>query len=127
VCAATSGHGHGARSGLDLPVQSDRLQPEGVIPFRNHHERDGSSIRFCMQMPGFQPCAQPRIEDLRLTLPEIRFQATLNLEMVQLQFDARNLLGKIAPDIVDAHMKSGDAATLALCLDHHRYLPINAG
>jgi hypothetical protein len=47
--------------------------------------------------------------------------------MVQLQLDARNLFGKIAPDIVDAHMKSGDAATFALCLDHHTYLPINAG
>jgi len=26
-----------------------------------------------------------------------------------------------------AHMKSGDSATFALCLDHHTYLPINAG
>jgi hypothetical protein len=45
--------------------------------------------------------------------------------MIQLQLDAGNLLGKIATDVIHAHMKSGDSATSALCLDHHMNLPIN--
>jgi hypothetical protein len=75
-------------------------------------------------MPGFQPCAQPGIEDLRLTLPEIRFQATLNLEMIEYQFNTRYALWKISPDVVNAHMKSGDSASLALRFDHHN-VPAN--
>jgi hypothetical protein len=78
-----------------------------------------------MHVPGFKPGAQPWVEDLRLALPEIRLQPALNLEMIQLQLDARNVFGEIAADIVHAHMKPCDSASLALCLDDHTYLLFN--
>jgi hypothetical protein len=79
-----------------------------------------------MHMPGFKPCAEPGIEDLRFATPEIGLQATLNLEMIQLQLDARYVFGEISPDVASAHMQSGDAKSLALCLDDHTHLLFNA-
>jgi hypothetical protein len=38
-------------------------------------------------MLGLQPCAEPGIVNLRLVLPKVRRQPTLNLEMVQMQLD----------------------------------------
>jgi hypothetical protein len=72
-----------------------------------------------MHVPGFQPGTKPGIENLRRILPEIGLQAALNLEVIQQQLDARNVLGKIAPHIVCAHMKPNNSASLALCFDHH--------
>jgi hypothetical protein len=80
-----------------------------------------------VHVPGLKPRAQPGIKNLRLALPEIGLQPALNLEMIQLQLDARNVFWEIAPDIVHAHMQSGDSASLALCLDDHTYLLFNAG
>jgi hypothetical protein len=78
-----------------------------------------------VHVPRLKPRAQPGIVNLRLALPEIGLQTALNLQMTQLQLDARYVLRKIAPDIIRAYVKSGNSASLALCLDHHTYLPIN--
>ncbi len=78
-----------------------------------------------VQMTGFQPRTQPGIVDLRLTAPEIRAEAALDLQMIQLQLDHGDILRKIAPDIVRAYMQSGNSTTLALRFDHHTYLPYN--
>jgi hypothetical protein len=72
-------------------------------------------------MARLKPRAQPGIENLRLTLPEIRLEPALNLQMIQLQLDASNVFGKVAPDIVHAHVQSDNSASLALCLDDHTY------
>jgi hypothetical protein len=76
-----------------------------------------------MHMPGFEPGAQPGVEDLRLASPEIGLQAALNLEMIQLQLDAENVLREIAPGIACTHIQTSDTEPLALCFDHHKYLP----
>jgi hypothetical protein len=47
--------------------------------------------------------------------------------MIQQQFDDRHIFGEIAPDIVCAHMKSGDFEALALRFDDHTYLTFIAG
>jgi len=109
----------------NLSVQADRLQPEGVLSFWNHRHRDGTPVGLCMHVPGFEPSTQPGIEDLWLALPECRLQSALDLKMIQHQLDARDALWEIAPDVVHAHMKSSDSASLALRLDHHTYLPFN--
>jgi hypothetical protein len=72
-----------------------------------------------VHVPGFKPGAETGVEDFRLAVPEIWLQAALNLEMIQLQLNARNAFGKVAPDIVHAHMQSGDAESPALCFDDH--------
>ena len=128
LCArdVVSGCGRG-HLGTRLPVEAGRLQPVGVFPFRNHNQRNGCSIQLGMHMPGFKPDAEPGVEDLRLALPETGLQAALNLEMIQLQLDAGNVFGKIAPYIASAHMQAGDAESFASCLDNHTYLPFNAG
>jgi hypothetical protein len=113
--------------GVCLPIQPNRSQPERVLSFRDHRQRNGCSIQPSMYVPGLKPRAQPWIENLRLALPEIRLESAFNLEMIQLQLDARNVFGKVAPDIVHAYMQSDNSASPALCLDDHTYLPFNAG
>jgi hypothetical protein len=107
----------------DMPVHAERLQPERVLSLWNHGQRNEWPVWFCVQMAGFQPRAQPGIEDVRRVLPEIRPQSALNLEMPQLQLDAGNVFGKITPDIVHAHMKPNNSVSIALRPDHHASLP----
>jgi hypothetical protein len=46
-----------------------------------------------------QPRTEPRVVDLRLVLPKVRFQSTLNLEVIQMQLNDFNMPWKISPDI----------------------------
>jgi hypothetical protein len=78
-------------------------------------------------MAGLKPRTKPGIEDFWLALPKFWRQTALDLKMIQNQLDTRNALWKIPPDVVHAHMKSRDSASLALRFDHHTYLPFNAG
>jgi hypothetical protein len=49
-----------------------------------------------------QPRTEPGIVNLRLVLPKVWLQPTLNLEMIQMQLDDRNVPGEISPDIGSA-------------------------
>lgn len=73
-----------------------------------------------MEILGFEPGAKPGIVDFRFALPEVGLQSALNAEMPELQFDVLHALGKIAADVVRAHVQSRDAMTFALCFNHHR-------
>jgi len=74
--------------------QGDWLHPEGVRPCWNHCQWNRGSIRASVGKFEFQPGTQPGIANLRQFLPKIRLQSTLNLQVVQLQLDGHNLLGK---------------------------------
>jgi hypothetical protein len=63
--------------------------------------------------------------NLGLILPKVRLQPTLNLKMIQLQLDNRNVPRKIAPRIGNADVQSRQAAALGLCFDDHICLPFN--
>jgi hypothetical protein len=54
-----------------------------------------------------------------LILPEIGRQITLDLQMIQLQFDKRNASRKIALNVTAAHVQAGNSAAFALCFDYH--------
>ncbi len=43
--------------------------------------------------------------DFGLILPEVRSEPALDPQMIELQFDFRYALGKIAPNIVGPHVK----------------------
>jgi hypothetical protein len=58
-----------------------------------------------------------------LTAPEAGFEAALNLEVAQLQFDDRNMPRKITARVGDANVQSGDTDTPGLCFDYHAGLP----
>lgn len=109
----------------EMPVHLDRLQAEDVFSFGNHRQWDGRTVFLRVHVPGFKPRTEPGIEDVRLAMPEIRFQPAFNLQMIQLQLDARNVLGKVTADIVRAHMQSGVAQSPALRFDNHTHLPID--
>jgi hypothetical protein len=64
--------------------------------------------------------------NLRLTFPEVWTEATLNLQMVELQLDGRNALRKIAAHVVDADMESSNSMAFGLCENHHKYLLFNS-
>ena len=110
----TSGRSPWRQFGAGLFVEADRSKPEGVFSLGNQGQ-DGVSIQLCVHVAGFQPRAQPGVEDLGLPIPKTGVQSALNLEMIQHQLDARDVSWKIAPDIVRAHMKSRDSASL-LCV-----------
>ena len=78
-------------------------------------------------MLGLEPSAESRVENFRLSPPEIRVQPTLNLQMIQLQFDNGDGLLKITPNVGNPDVETGDAATLGVCFDHHTYLLFNSG
>lgn len=80
-----------------------------------------------MKIFRFQPGAQPWIVDLRFPSPEIRVQPTLNLQMVELQLDYLNMLGKIATDVGHPDQQSGDTSALGMCFDYHDDLLENEG
>jgi hypothetical protein len=80
-----------------------------------------------MQMFGLKPGAQPGIEDFRLALPKVRIQSALYVEMIELEFDGRNMFLKIAPHIGFANVKPSNSAAFRVCLYNHRYLLFNFG
>lgn len=57
--------------------------------------------------------------NLRLSVPELRRQPTLNLQVVQLQFDYVNALREVPAHISCPDVQSGNFATLELRLDDH--------
>lgn len=61
-----------------------------------------------------------------MALPKVGCEIALNMQMVQVQLDDRNTFRKIAPDVIDSNVQSGNSAALALRCNHHRYLPFNA-
>ena len=57
--------------------------------------------------------------NLRLSVPELRRQPTLNLQMIQLQLNHVDTLREIPAHISGADVQSGYFTTLELRLDHH--------
>lgn len=109
-----------------LAWMRDGLQAEGVLSRWNHGQRNGTPIRILVQS-GFEPGAKSGVEDLRVSLPEFWIQSALDLQMIQLQLDNRNVLRKITARVTGSNIQAGDAASLALRFDDHTYLLHNAG
>jgi hypothetical protein len=126
-CGLESGSGSRRLPGSRLRVHGGGLQAEGVVSRRNHRQRNRRPIRPAVEVLGFQPGTEPWIVNLRLVLPEIGRQPTLNLQMIQLQLDDLNALGKISPDIGNANVQSSQATALGMCFDHHTHLLFNVG
>jgi hypothetical protein len=76
---------------------------------------------------GFKPGTKAGVVNLRLPLPEIRAQSTLNLQMIQLQLDDSNGLGEIAPDIGSPNVETSDTTALGMRFDYHIHLLFNSG
>jgi hypothetical protein len=95
------------------------LEQEGVFSRRNQGKSDGTAVASAMHVTGFQPGAQPRIEDVRMSVPELRRQAASNPQVVQLQVNEWGSFGKIATNVVDSNMQARNAATFTLRSNHH--------
>jgi len=108
-------------------VRSDRLETEGIMTCGDHRERHRRAIRFGMHMLGLEPGAQPGVVDFRLALPKIRLQSALDVEVIELEFDGRNVILKIAPHIGFANVKPGNTAGFGMRFYNHRYLLFNFG
>ena len=94
------GCGTAVRARTGGSARGDRLQPEGVVSRGDHGQRDGRAVATGVHVLGLKPCAQARVINFGLTLPEIGGQSTLDPKMVQLQFDGRNVLRKIAAHVI---------------------------
>jgi hypothetical protein len=106
-------------------VETDGLKLEGVFPRGRHDERNWRSIGPGVEVLGFKPRAEPWIENLRLILPEAGIQSALNLEMIQFEFDHRNLFGEITANVCGSDVKAGNATAFALCFNDHTRLLFN--
>lgn len=60
--------------------------------------------------------------NLRLSLPELGRQATLNLQMIEVQFDDGDVPGEVAADVVHADVKPDHCQAFALRSDYHAFL-----
>ena len=99
--------GPDGQRGLMRLVQRDRLQPEGVFAGRNHRQMYWASVPLAVKMFRLQPRAETGVVDFRIVSPEIGTKAALNLQVIQLQLDHRNMPWKIAPDIGETDMQPG--------------------
>lgn len=64
--------------------------------------------------------------NFRLSLPEIRLQPALNLQMIELQLDDRNVLGEIAPNVGRTNVQTCDAMSFGMSFHYHINLLSNA-
>jgi len=95
------------------------LQAKRILACRDHVQGNGMTIATGMHMFGFEPRAEARIENLRLALPEIGRQPTLDPQMIQLQFYRGDILGKIPPDIIRPDVQSRESSAFTVCFDYH--------
>lgn len=109
LCTGTRGEGHDAH----------RLQFEGVISGRNQSQRN-RAVSGAVEILRFKPRTEPGIVDFWLTLPEVRFETTLDSKMAELEFDVMSVFWKIATNIRGANVQSSDAVTFALGSNDHR-------
>ena len=100
-----------------LPLHG--LEQEGVFARWNQGKSDGTAVASAVHVTCFQPRAQPRIEDVGMSVPELGRQAASNTQVVQLQINEWGSFGKIAPDVVDSNMQARNAATFTLRSNHH--------
>jgi len=101
-------------------LRNFRPQAKGASAFRCHRQLHLLVFTCPTNNLEVEPLAKSRIMNLRPSLPELRRQAALNLQMVQLQLNHANSLGKITAHIPRADLQPGDFATSELCLDYHR-------
>jgi hypothetical protein len=104
----------------------NRLKLKRIIARGNHRHRNRAICR-PVQVLRLQPGAQPRIVNVRLTLPEIGLQSALNAEMPQLQFNVLRTLREIPAHVVRTNMQSSKTVTLALRFDHHKVPALHIG
>jgi hypothetical protein len=97
----------------------DRLKSKRIVAGRNHGKGNGGPVATAVHVARFKPCTKPRIEDVRMSLPELWRKAALNAQMIKLQFDGRRISWKIAAHIIDSHVQASDAATFTLRSNHH--------
>jgi UDP-N-acetylmuramoylalanine-D-glutamate ligase len=95
------------------------LQAEGIFSGGNHGHGEGGSVGISAEVFCFKPGAQPGVADLRPAPPEGRRQAALNEQMIEVQLNDGDTLGKITADIVYAYVQTGHRETSALRSDHH--------
>ena len=65
-----------------MPVCRHGLQAKRVLTCGDHIQGDGVTIPAAMHVLGLKPCAQARIKDFRLALPEIWRQPALDPEVI---------------------------------------------
>lgn len=97
-----SGRGTIVDTGTRGAFRSHGLEAKGVFAGRNHRQRYWRTTAAAVHVLGFKPGAQTRVINLRLTLPEVGGQSTLDPKVIQLKFNCRDIFGEIATDIICA-------------------------
>ncbi len=102
-----------------LSVGRHRLETKRIFARWNHVQSYGMAIPAGVHVLGLKPCAQARIENFRLSLPEIGLQPALDPKVVYLQFNGGDVSGKITPDVIGTDEQSRESAAFTLCFDYH--------
>lgn len=102
-----------------MPIGRHGLQAKCILACGNHIQGYRVAVPAGVHMLGFEPRAKARIEDLGLSLPEIGREPALDPEVIQLQFNGGDILGKIPPDIICTDEQSRESPSFTLCFDYH--------
>jgi len=108
-----SGRGQRGSDCVSRAFLANRLESEGVLAGGDHGQRDRIAVFAFVNVPGFKPDAEARIDDFRFVLPEAGLETALNVEVIELQFDHRGVRGKVAADIVRTNVQTCAAAAFA--------------
>ena len=88
-----------------------RFKAKRIVAAGDQCLRNGPRTRLAVKVLRFQPCAQPRVGDLRLPVPEARIEVALYLQMIERELNYVGLLWKIASDISGANRHTGVLVT----------------
>ena len=97
----------------------DGLQAEAVFAGRNEGEGKGIAAGRAVEVFRFEPEAETRVANLTAAKPEFRTEPTLNLEVVELQFDDCRVPSEVAHCVDRADFDAGKDVALVLRFDDH--------
>lgn len=125
TCQLSGGLGVHSRS--HSAACRNRLQTKRVVARGDQRQRNRSAIAAGVHVLGFKPCAEARVINLGLALPEIWRQSTLDPKVIQLQFDCRDILWEVTPHVIGADVKPAESPTFTLSFDYHKHLLFKTG
>ena len=102
------------------------MQAEGIFTSGGHGHGQRSSVGISAEVFRFKPGAESGIANLRPTVPEIRRQAALDQQMIEVQLNDGDALGEITANIVRAYVQTGYREASALRSNRHAYLLFRA-
>lgn len=101
---------------------------KGIGAGGNHVEEDGLARGGSAGDFEFQPAAEAGVMDLRMALPEVGGESALDVEVIEMKFDAGLATAEVAPRVGFADEEAGLIVPVFVRFDQHKsHLPVVVG